>query len=724
MSTTSGKKKFNFKKLLLWSVIIFIALQIYTDGEFGESIVEMFEGFGSYESEYEPPRGYLGINIENKKDIKGGYISDVSPGSPAAEAGLQPGDIVVKVGHATTSSYDAFLSELDFYHAGDSVTFTVVRNSERITLNVTFGTRPAGDTQTTIPSQSGTISTTPQGTTPTATNPPDVPPVTEPVATEAPLPSVPEELQNHVYLNSRKWKNKPVFSGNVAVTVLFVSDPDGKWTDSEIAEIKQQLQEEVSRITTDASKYDISVKLTFHYKTVSTSSTIVEGDSVNWVESALKSAGLPERTEVEHALEKQYGADFAPVMFVANHNGRSNAISSYGYALLYDDPNAFYHELSHLFGARDFYFPPEVKELAATYLPESVMVGSSTGSMDDLNAYLVGWTDKLSQNALDFLYATKHITQEYLNTEKEKESYTGYVTNYTYDGVTYTGYLIRGQLHGEGTYRSETRELTGTFDHGNFVKGQATIHYDNGAVYTGQWSNGKRHGYGTLTYASGDRYEGNWKDNKFHGYGIYSYSDGSRYEGNWENGKKSGKGKSISKDGSVWEGTYVNGKLNGQGTLTAANGNTYAGAFQNGNYHGQGTFTWADGSKYTGAFVEGKREGYGTYYYENGNRYEGNWVSGDRNGQGTMYYSNGAVYTGQWKDNQRHGQGKYTSSSGNLYEGNWANGDRNGQGTYVWANGDRYVGQFKDGKLHGQGTYYFASGGTKTGTWDNGNFVG
>lgn len=700
MSTTSGKKKFSFGKLLLWAVIIFIALQIFTDGEFGEGLADIFEDFGSYETEYEPPRGYLGINIEDKEEIEGGYIVEVLPDSPAADAGLQPGDIIVKVGHATISSFDAFLNELDFYHAGDSVTFTVLRDSERITLNVIFGTRP-DDTQATTPSQSETIITTPQDTT-TATNPPSTtPPATEPPATEVRLPSVPDELQQHVYLNSRKWKNKPVFSGNIAVTVLFVSDPDGKWADNEIAEIKQQLQDEVARITTDASKYGKSVKLTFQYKTVSTSAKILEGNANDWVESALKSAGFPERSKLERALAKQYGADFAPVMFVANHNGRSNAMPSFGYALLYDDPNAFYHELSHLFGARDFYFPSDVKELAATYLPDSVMVNSGTGTMDDLSAYLVGWTDKLSQNALDFLYATKHVTQEYLNTEKEKESYTGYVTNYTYDGVTYTGYLIRGQLHGEGTRITDRSEWTGTFDHGNFVKGTGTMRYTNGAVYTGQWQNSQRHGKGTMTYADGSRYEGNWKEHDFHGYGIYTYADGGYYEGNWENGKRSGKGKSVSKEGSVWEGTFVDGKL-----------------------HGQGTCTWVDGSKYVGAFVEGKRHGYGTYYYTSGNRYEGNWANGDRNGQGTMYYSDGAVYTGNWKDNQRHGQGKIVYASGNRYEGSWVNGDRNGQGTYFWANGDRYVGQFKDGKLHGQGTYYYANGSTKTGRWENGNFVG
>lgn len=39
----------------------------------------------------------------------------------------------------------------------------------------------------------------------------------------------------------------------------------------------------------------------------------------------------------------------------------------------------------------------------------------------------------------------------------------------------------------------------------------------NGAVYTGQWLNNMRDGYGYQTWPDGSRYEGYWKNDKANG---------------------------------------------------------------------------------------------------------------------------------------------------------------------------------------------------------------
>ncbi|MBE6917856.1 MAG: hypothetical protein E7470_08175 [Ruminococcaceae bacterium] len=539
----------------------------------------------------------------------------------------------------------------------------------------------------------------PEDTRPEVTEPgsTDPAPSTEPVHLEG----VPDELQSHVYLNTRRWEVKKPYSGALPITVIFVSDPEGSWSSDEIAAFKEQLNTEAARITTDAARYNVSIDISYHYKTVSIDAVIVDADTVDWVKSALENVGLPKREQVGSTLAQQYGSASAPVIFVANHAGRANATPAYGYAVLYQEARPFYHELSHLYGARDFYFPTDVKTAAATHLENSLMVNSSEGVMDPLNAYLVGWTATPSQKALDFLHDTAHITQEFLNEEGKKETYTGAVTNYTYDGVTYTGYLIDGQLHGQGSYKSETRDVTGTFDHGKLLQGEGTMRYDGGDVYNGQWKNDQRHGYG-----------------------VYTFAEGGRYEGNWENGVRNGSGKYTSAEGAVWQGTYVDGKLNGQGTFTGSTGNTYVGMFQDGNYHGQGTYTFDNGAKYSGNFVNGQRNGYGVYYYVNGNRYEGNWVSEEKHGYGVMYYASGNRYEGDWADGVRQGQGKLYYADGNYCEGTWADGSLNGQGTFVWADGSRYVGQFRDGKRHGQGTYYYGEGKTMSGWWENGDFIG
>ena len=67
----------------------------------------------------------------------------VQPGTPAADAGLQEGDIIVKVdGQAIDSEHplDATLSQ----HApGDTVSIEVLRDGQTVNLQLTLGTRPA-----------------------------------------------------------------------------------------------------------------------------------------------------------------------------------------------------------------------------------------------------------------------------------------------------------------------------------------------------------------------------------------------------------------------------------------------------------------------------------------------------------------------------------------------------------------------------------------------------
>ena len=51
-------------------------------------------------------------------------------------------------------------------------------------------------------------------------------------------------------------------------------------------------------------------------------------------------------------------------------------------------------------------------------------------------------------------------------------------------------------------------------------------------MYEGSWSKeGKKHGYGKLTFADGSTYEGRFKDGFFHGSGVLKLSDGAMFEG-------------------------------------------------------------------------------------------------------------------------------------------------------------------------------------------------
>jgi hypothetical protein len=96
--------------------------------------------------------------------------------------------------------------------------------------------------------------------------------------------------------------------------------------------------------------------------------------------------------------------------------------------------------------------------------------------------------------------------------EKDKDGY--------YNDDKYEGEIENGKPHGDGTWEM-----------------------GNGAVYVGQWSNGRRAGLGTFTWskfgpASGQSYEGQWKNNKRHGKGkmIYAPDPKTGYEGGVDEG--------------------------------------------------------------------------------------------------------------------------------------------------------------------------------------------
>ncbi|MEO6578425.1 MAG: PDZ domain-containing protein, partial [Candidatus Limnocylindria bacterium] len=69
----------------------------------------------------------------------------IFPGSPAEDAGLREGDIIVAV-DGTQVSTDADLSTLILPHApGDTITLRVLRDNSVSEIDVTLGELPAGN---------------------------------------------------------------------------------------------------------------------------------------------------------------------------------------------------------------------------------------------------------------------------------------------------------------------------------------------------------------------------------------------------------------------------------------------------------------------------------------------------------------------------------------------------------------------------------------------------
>lgn len=98
-------------------------------------------------------RGYLGASIKsldegvahafNVPDTSGAIIEDVSPGGPAAKAGLKNGDVVRKYNGQPVADSGQLVAMVTDTNPGTTVKLDILREGQPMTIQVTLGERPA-----------------------------------------------------------------------------------------------------------------------------------------------------------------------------------------------------------------------------------------------------------------------------------------------------------------------------------------------------------------------------------------------------------------------------------------------------------------------------------------------------------------------------------------------------------------------------------------------------
>jgi putative serine protease PepD len=86
---------------------------------------------------------YLGVAIEDVANSTGASVAEVRAGTPAADAGLENGDVVTEVDGKPVRSADELRELVDARSPGDTVELTVKRDGGTRTLKVELGTRPS-----------------------------------------------------------------------------------------------------------------------------------------------------------------------------------------------------------------------------------------------------------------------------------------------------------------------------------------------------------------------------------------------------------------------------------------------------------------------------------------------------------------------------------------------------------------------------------------------------
>lgn len=94
----------------------------------------------------EARHGWIGINVaEAPEAVEGSRaeFTDIMPGTPAAESGAKPGDILLQVGKTPVHQPEDVIDASFFITAGDKVPITVQRGDEKLTFEVEAGFHPA-----------------------------------------------------------------------------------------------------------------------------------------------------------------------------------------------------------------------------------------------------------------------------------------------------------------------------------------------------------------------------------------------------------------------------------------------------------------------------------------------------------------------------------------------------------------------------------------------------
>src|ERR1700690_1085758 len=69
----------------------------------------------------------------------GVYVTRVAVSSPAAQAGLQPGDMINQIDNVPLDATHSYLNTLFSYKAGDQITLSIIRNGQTFQAKITLG---------------------------------------------------------------------------------------------------------------------------------------------------------------------------------------------------------------------------------------------------------------------------------------------------------------------------------------------------------------------------------------------------------------------------------------------------------------------------------------------------------------------------------------------------------------------------------------------------------
>ncbi len=290
--------------------------------------------------------------------------------------------------------------------------------------------------------------------------------------------------------------------GTVAVCAVFVQEPGNVWTEAEIREQQTAQTEALQYLLQQARVSGVPLRFRQTVRRMNTQRVWAYGDVQGFEDAYANSEGKRSLSECVAALNAAAGTEQAAFVFLFKKEGVSFA--SCASSVYFSEAVFMYgklhfpvlHELLHLFGAVDLFYPPDVTKEAVRLFPRSVMYNGADPNcreLDDLTRYLIGWTDQTSPKAMALLHAGAGLTADDIQRGMAEVFNAEYTTVSFPDGVYY-GPIKNWHMEGRGR-----------------------MEWNDGAVYEGDFVGGRAHGRGTLRTADGRVYRGVFVNGKFRG---------------------------------------------------------------------------------------------------------------------------------------------------------------------------------------------------------------
>jgi serine protease Do len=100
-----------------------------------------FIGDGPFAQRAVKGNAFLGVKTEDREDGPGVLVARVGEESPAGEAGLEEGDVILKVDDVEIEDKEAFSAALKEKGAGDKISLTFLRDGNEETIEVELDER-------------------------------------------------------------------------------------------------------------------------------------------------------------------------------------------------------------------------------------------------------------------------------------------------------------------------------------------------------------------------------------------------------------------------------------------------------------------------------------------------------------------------------------------------------------------------------------------------------